>query len=426
LRFLPALFVCCWVAAAPGVAWAAQPSSPPPLTVDESVALALRNNPRLSAAAREVVAAQSGVRAARARANPDITFAPGFTSGGSDEEFRVQQPLELNGTRQARAGVAVAGLRGTEARAVVELRDVVFDTRSAYYELARARELHALARDVLTSAEEFDRIAGRQVELGSRPGIDLAQTGIEATRACQQVTLAESQEAVALAALNTLVGRIPEEPAGPLSLLPAISDAVDEPAARGAALAARAEIAVEEAARDQFRQEARLARAEGRPDLAPLFRANSLTRGGGSSGFGVGITLPLLDFGSRRNRIRQAEQAARAQEDRITATQSQVRQEVAQTLARLRAAQTVTKSYQQGVLEQARRLLDASRVGFQEGKTGVVALLEAQRTYRSVQTEYTNALVDAAIARAALERATGAVSPSLLPAAPGAEPRGTQ
>ena len=419
MRFLPALFVCFWAAAAAPVAAGAQSSPPPPLTTDDAVAVAVRNNPRLSAAVREVVAAQSGVRAARARANPEISFAPGFTSGGSDEEFRFQQPLELNGTRQARTGVAHAGLRGIQAKAVVELRDLVFDTKSAYYELARARELHALAGDLLRSAEEFDRVARRQVELGSRPGIDLAQTGIETTRARQQVTLADSQIASVSATLNTLLGRAPEEPVGPLSSLPVTDGALEETATRGAAPAGRAEIAVEEAARDQFQQEARLARAEGRPDITPLFRADSLTRSGGSSGFGVGITLPLLDFGSRRARIRQAEQAARAQEDRITATRNQVRQEVAQALVRLRAARTVAESYQQGVLDQARRLLDASRVGFQEGKTGVVALLEAQRTYRSVQTEYTNALVDAAVARAALERATGAVPPSLLPAVVG-------
>lgn len=422
------LFILALLYFAPGLRAGAQ-SLPPPapaLTVDEAVTLALRNNPRLSAAAGEVVAAQSGVRAARARANPDITFTPGFTSGGSDEELRVQQPLELNGTRQARTGVARAGLRGTQARAVVELRDVVFDTKSAYYELARARELHALAGDLLRSAEEFDRVARRQVELGSRPGIDLAQTGIEATRARQQVTLAQSQETVALAALNTLLSRAPEEPLGPLAPLPAATESVDEAGARATALAARAEIAVEEAARDQFRQEARLARAEGRPDLAPLFRADSLTRSGGRSGFGVGITLPLLDWGGRRARIRQAEASARAQEDRVAVARNQVRQEVAQALARLRADQTVIESYQQGVLDQARRLLDASRVGFLEGKTGVVALLEAQRTYRNVQTEYTNALVDAAVARAQVEQATGAVPATLVPAAPGADQRGAK
>jgi len=390
--------------------------------VEEAVAQAMKNNPRLSAAAREVLAARSGVRSARALANPEITFAPGVTSlSGTGEELLVSQPLELNGTRAARTGVASAQLRATQARAIIELRELVFDVKMAYYELARAREQQALAAELLKTAEEFDRISRRQVEIGRRPGIDLAQTGIEVTRAQQQVTLTESQVTTALAALNTLLGRPPSEPIGSLSSLLFTPQPVDEETAMRQALAARAEITVEEAIADSFRQEARLARAEGLPDLAPQVRIGSLLRGipeassGNGFGIGIAINLPLFDHGSRRNRIRQAEESARAQADRITAARNQVRQEVQQALARLRASETVLKNYQQGVLDRARRLLEASRVGFQEGQYSIINILEAQRTYRAVQTEYTNALVDHVQARAELERAMGAVPASLLP-----------
>ena len=59
------------------------------------------------------------------------------------------------------------------------------------------------------------------------------------------------------------------------------------------------------------RHQARLARAEGRPDLTPQFRATSVTRGFREIGVGVGISLPFLDYGHRRNRVRQAEEAAK-------------------------------------------------------------------------------------------------------------------
>ena len=95
-----------------------------------------------------------------------------------------------------------------------------------------------------------------------------------------------------------------------------------------------------------------------------------------------------------------------------------MQQEVAQALTRLRAAQTTIQDYQEGVLVQSRRLLDASRTGFQEGSSRYTTLtvLEAQRTYRGVQTEYINALATQAQALAELERATGAVPVSLVPA----------
>lgn len=391
------------------------PLAPGLFTVDDAVTLAVRQNPRLTAAARDIGAARSGVRAARSPANPSVTFAPGLSgAGGSDTELLVQQPLEINGTRAARTGVATAQRRVTEASAVVELRNLVFQTKSAYYELARAREQAGVARDLLASAQQFDRITRQLVEAGKRPGIDQTQTGIEVVRAQQQVTLAGGQTAAAEVSLNSLMGRSPSAVVGALSPLSSAAETVPADAALQRALASRAEIQVEAANRDVFRQQARQARAEGLPDLVPQYRADSLTRGGGNSGIGLGVSLPLLDFGARRNQVRQAEQSARAQEARIAATQSQVRQEVAQALARLEAAQTIAQNYRSGVLDQARALLEASRVGFREGQTSVVALLEAQRTFRSVETEYVNAQVEAALARAELERATGAVPAGLL------------
>ncbi len=391
-------------------------TSPRPLTVDDAVALAVKQNPRLLAATRDIGAAKSGVRAARSLANPSLTFAPGIGStGGSDTELLVQQPLEINGTRTARTNVANAQRRVTEAGAVVELRNIVFQTKSAYYELVRAREQAAVTLDLLQSAQEFDRITRRQAEVGTRPGIDQTQTGIEVVRAQQQVTLAGGQVAAALIGLNTQMGQAPDTPIGALSPLTTSPQMVQTDLALRQALGSRAEIQVEEANREVFRQQARQARAAGLPDLVPQYRASSLSnRGSTTSGFGLGISLPFLDFGGRRAQIRQSEQAASAQEARISATQNQVRQEVTQAQARLAAADAVVQGYQQGVLDQARTLRDASRRGFQEGKTSIVALLEAQRTYRSVQTEYINAQVDAAVARAELERATGAIPANLL------------
>ncbi len=388
-----------------------------PLIVGDAVAQAVHNNPRLSAALRDEQASRFGVGSARALTNPDITFAPGITSiSGSTDELLISQRLELNGTRAARTGVASAQLRATQAQTVVALRNLVFDTKSAYYELARAQERSAVARESLQFAEEFDRVARRQVELGARPGIEATQTGIEVVRARQQVAQAESQETAARAALNTLMGRDPAMPIGSLSMPPLSSPPVNKESIVQQAITSRAEISVEEATRDAFSQEARLARAQGLPDLAPQFRAGSVVRRFSDYGLGIAITLPLVDYGSRRERIRQAEQSAHAQTDRMAAVRNQVRQEVEQALARLRSAEIVLKEYPNGLLAQSLRLLTGSRTGFQEGKTSIISVLEAQRTYRAVQNEYANAQADYALANAELERATGSVSAATLPA----------
>jgi cobalt-zinc-cadmium efflux system outer membrane protein len=409
---------------APGLAAAQVP--PSPLSLEEAVGLAVRQNPRLAAASREILAAQAGVRAARVLPNPNVTFTPAITPDGSDEELLLQQPLELNGTRSARRGIAQAQLRRTQAEAIVALRDLVLNTKTAYHELARAQELRSLAQDLLRTTEEFHRGVRRQAEEGLRPEIDPVQTEIEVSRSRQQLILAESQVTIAQAALNTLLGRSPAEPVAAQPLLvnagassgdPAFTKPIDRELAIRQALASRTEIAVEEAQGEAFRQAGRLARSEGRPDLVPQLRAGSVTRGFSDYGVGVGISLPFLDYGSRRNRVRQAEVSAQAQAARVAATQNQVRQEVTQAVVRLEAATNVVRQYQQGVLSQARRLLDASLRALQLGAPGASLLnvLEAQRTYRGVVTEYTAAMASYAQAQAELERATGAVPAALLP-----------
>lgn len=401
-------------------------TAPRALTADEAVGLALQHNPRLTAVAREIAAAQAGVRSARALTNPSLTFTPAIINGGSDEEILLQQPLELNGTRSARAGVARAQLRQTEAEAFVELRAVVFETRVAYYNLARAQELRDLSQAVLRTAEEFSRGVRRQSEEGLRPGIDRTQAEIEVARARQQVTLADGQVRSAQAALNTLTGQATGDPVLAVTPIPFSPATVDPATLVQQALAGRAEIAAEEARRQGFRAEGGLARAQGRPDLAPQFRTESVLRSPRQPGIGVGISLPLLDWGGRRNRIRQAEESARAQEARIAAAQAQVRREVEQALARLRAAEGVVRDYQGGVLEQARRLLESSLRALQIGAPGasILTALEAQRTYRGVLTDYTNALTEHAQAQAELERAVATVPASRLPGLDTSRPQG--
>jgi outer membrane protein, heavy metal efflux system len=359
----------------------------PLFTAEDAVALAIKNNPTLSATVRDVTAARSGVRSAQALINPTFFVAPSVpNANGATDAVLLQQPLELNGTRSARTGVANAQLKQTQARGIVAVRGLVFDVKSAYYELARARELLALSQSLLATVQEFDRLTRRQVELGARPGIDLAQTGLEVTRAQQQVTLAETRVTTATIALNTLLNRPPTEPVGTLSPLPMTAELPDVEAALRQALEARAEITAEDATREGFRQQVRLARAEGRPDLSPTFRSNEIVRSFAPRDYGVSlaISLPLFDWGSRRNRIRQNEEAALAQTDRITAVQNQVRQEVTQVFAQLQATEKILRDYQGGILEQSRRLLEGAQRAFQTGAPGasLLTVLEAQRTYR--------------------------------------------
>lgn len=361
----------------------------------------------------ELRASGNGLAAASALANPTITFTPGFTRAGSDEELLLQQPLELNGTRSARAGIARARMMASRAQIELELREFIYSIKSAYIDLAKTQERLLLTKAIVASATELESIASRQVELGSRAGVERTQTAIEAKRAKQQATLAQAEYQSAQTALNVLIGQDITTPLS-VSLSYARSQRTPDADLIALATASRSELRVSTARQDEFRQESRLANASLLPDIVPQYRMESLTRSPRDGGFGISISLPLLDHGRVRNEARQADTLRKAEELRMKALQEQIRAEVTQALARLKAAEEVLSSYDDGLFSDSKKLLDATRSGYALGETSLATVLEAQRTFRSVQAEQIDALASYSQAAAELERAIGAVSPELL------------
>lgn len=382
----------------------------PALSLDAAVQEAISNHRRLAAGRKEATAARLSVRSARALANPEINFSPALDQfNGTTEELLITQPLEINGTRSARTKGALAQVRAADANLQTEQREVVATVKNSYIELWRERELQALAKSLLDTAQTVNQLAQKQVELGSRPGVDLAQTGLEVTRARQQETLALSRVRQAEAVLNAAMGRTPQAPLPAIALPLTKMELPTLDVALAGALVARSEVAEETARRDALQQETALAKAEGKPDIAPQFRSQYVTfqtPKRSDYGFSVAIRLPLIDWGARKSRIQQTETATLAQEDRIEQARQAIRQEVVQALARLEGATTILASFAQA-LPQAQKLLTATQLGFEEGKTSVLAVLEAQRTYRTTLTEYAQAQAELALAQAELNRVMG-------------------
>lgn len=403
------------------------------LTADDAVALAARHNLGLMAALQDAFAARSGVQSARALAPPLFTIGPAFQTGGTTDGLLFLQPLELNGTRNARTNIARAQLRLAQAQELQALQSFAYAARAYYYALAQAQASLALQQSLLATVRQFDLIARTQVRLGARPGIEAVQTAIEAARARQLVAQASGEEQAARAALNAYLGRAPLDPidtsralARPARPFPAVGIA----AVQQAALNGRAEVAVARASRDVPDAQASLYRAQGRPDISPSFRISQITPTYMDAGVGVVISVPI-DYGTRRSLIRQQQQAAQAQADRLDGAQAQVRLEAEQAVVRLQSAQAVLAEYDAGLLANAHAVLASAVAGYKAGGTTVIAVLDAQRTYRQILSEHLAAQANAAQAQAALDHAVGLVPPSLLAAInsslqAGPNPRNTQ
>jgi multidrug efflux system outer membrane protein len=119
------------------------------------------------------------------------------------------------------------------------------------------------------------------------------------------------------------------------------------------------------------------------------------------------ITAPIFDFGSIKNEKRAAQAEARAQQAHIALLKSQAASQIEQALILLEQRRATAEIYRSGIVPQTLELLRKTRIGFDAGASTYLEVLEAQRTLRSVQAEYLEALVGVRTSQIELERASG-------------------
>ncbi len=149
------------------------------------------------------------------------------------------------------------------------------------------------------------------------------------------------------------------------------------------------------------------------PDIELQVRRGSFFgQGASSTALRAVITVPIFDFGtiSREKKAVQAE--VRGQEAQITLLRQQAATQVEQALIRLEQQRQTVAQYRSVIVPQTLDLLRKSQIGYAQGASTYLEVLDAQRTLRQVQTEYLQALVATRTSEAALESALGATPPA--------------
>jgi outer membrane protein, heavy metal efflux system len=369
------------------------------------LATVLARHPQVRALRMELESARRLERGANLPHAPIVLLSPELTTGGVGEQFLLQQPLELNGARQARARIARAEYALVRAQAELELNDLLADALAAYHEYAYRAQIAAVAQEALQLAEQTREKIRLQVEVGARAGIDLIQADIERERVRQHAALRQAEAAAALERLRAALGGVsPDEVAtADTRATPTPSLSPDTP------LAVRIEQARLQAAQAQAQQ----IRVEGIPDLGVQVRIERFRDARTRPAFGLSVSLPFLDYGARQQQLRAQQQRAEAQQQRLLAARVRYEGERAAAQQRYEQARARAEAYQQRIMPQAEQLVQATQTGLEVGQISILQLLEAQRTARQVREETLMAAMELKLAEIELRRLRGEFAPYL-------------
>lgn len=370
-----------------------------PADVESALALALRYNPRVQALRHEIESAARLQRSAASFTAPHLLLAPALTTGGVGEELLLHQPLELNGIRQARSRVAQAEYEVTLAQSLTELNNLLAEVAAAYYEYTYRQRIAQAAEEALRLAERTRDAIQQQTEAGARAGIELIQAEIELERVRQHTLLRQTEARAALERLKTLLGN-PSEDAPPRTP-PPIEWAARLPSAD--ALWLRPELArlqLEQALAQQIRIEAL-------PDLGVQMRIERFDGAQTRPAYGLTLSLPLIDYGARQNRLRAQNARVAAQRLRLHHARELYNTELRIAEQAYQQAQTRAEAYRNTLLPRAQQLAQAAQVGLETGGLTLLQLLEAQRAVRLVQEEALQAELELKLGEIRLKQLRG-------------------
>jgi cobalt-zinc-cadmium efflux system outer membrane protein len=399
-------------------------AAPDEVTVDELVTRALADHPDVRAVRLEVEAAEGRLRQAGLRPNPMLDLG-GQKALSPDNNLTVgvTVPLDLNGRKEGRVGVAERELEIKRALVRERERRLRADVRMKAGELLAAQRNLGVTDHLLRVNREAFALIGERARRGAVPPLEASLLEVEVNRLDASQRLLAGRVEVFTVQLKSLAGMPPDvalrlrgELAGPPlaigraeAVREALAGRADLDAARGEAAMATAQVRKERA---EGRWDASINVGYQRQDFG--FPLNGLTSSGATRpiqdvfhyfGGGVSITLPVRN--QNQGNIAAAIATAKAAERRVDAATLTVRQEVEAAFAQYGAAARSLAVYERGVRDTASRNLDVVRQTYQLGRTTLLDVIAEQRRFIDVEMGYTESLKQVYDAAVDLDRAVG-------------------
>lgn len=376
------------------------------LTLRLALVLANRQNLDLSAARNRRAVSDAGIRIAKRHPNPALNVVPGQRNLPHEGVF-LDLPLEIGGQRSRRVGVALEERQLTDVEIRALERQIRQQTREAFYGFAYARERTNQLEQIVKLAQRLSQIAKERYAAGDVPRIEVVQAGLEVARAQTVAQVAHERENVALSQLNALLN----EPASTdWRLEGSLEDTL--PNVNLSYLIAQAEehndnlVHLEQ----QEKVEAsrlRLVKSERIPNLNLQFGSDFNAPGQYNAGPRSMFSLTIPLFYRNQGEIAQSLANQQVLSGQVAAARRSVAAEVEAAYYELAADQAQVDKYRTTLLPSAHTLESMAEASYQEGKTGILYVLDAQRNVQQVEAEYLNSLLALQDAFAILEQTVG-------------------
>ncbi|KOP23310.1 transporter [Hapalosiphon sp. MRB220] len=418
-----------------------------PITLQQAVELAQRNNTQLQISLLQLQRAKASLREAQAALFPTVDLSSSITRSQSassqlSSEIRAEQERDLppelrtessdepdtsfngqvqliyniftSGRRSANINAAEEQLRFQELDAMRQAEEIRLNVAQNYYDLQEADENVRIAQSSVRNAEVTLRDAQALERAGVGTQFDVLRAQVTLANAQQDLSQALSQQRIRRSQLATTLN-VPDaltvSAADPVRLAGLWNLPLEDTVVL--AYQNRPELQQQLAQRNINEQQRRLALSELGPQISLVASYNLLDRFDDSisvtDGYSVGLqaTLNLFDGGAARARADQQKANIRIAETQFNDTRNQIRFQVEQAYSELKSNldQVQTANI---ALEQARESLRLARLRFQAGVGTQTDVIAAENDLTRAEGNSVSAILSYNRALATLQRSVTA------------------
>jgi cobalt-zinc-cadmium efflux system outer membrane protein len=390
------------------------------VTLEQAIQMAFQHNHALQAARTTIQQSQAAEITANLRPNPtfftDWEYLPLFTrqqgetvadylQNSTEGDMGLSYLIERGHQRARRLQAAKDATAVTRSQVADNERGIAFQVGSLFINAQLAQSTLELAQADLKSFQETVAISEIQFKDGGMAENDYLKIKLQLLQFETDVQQALLNKAQALSDLRQQLG---------YESVPAMYDVVGEFEYRPLLVTIdelqakalqnrpdlRAAVLGVTAANSQYA----LAKANGKQD--PTVSAN-YSHANGISGVTWSFSIPLAIFDRNQGNIAQSRIAIRQAEEQRKAANGQVLTDVKDAYEGLQEAAKIAQLLKSTYLDVAQRSRDISEYAYRRGALALLDFLDAERTYRSTQLAYRQAVAAYLTALEQLRQAVG-------------------
>lgn len=397
-------------------------AAPVELSLDESIDLALRNNPSVKIAEAEKERTFWSIDDARTGRLPTMSYthtakrfentnADNALTNNFDNRLLISLPLYTGGRVEGAINQAKWYYKAADLGVAKSEQQIKLDATTGYYGILQAQNM------LIVNQESVDNLAAHlknvqaQYEVGTVAKSDVLRSEVELANAQQSLIKAQNTYELAVSSLNNVIGL-------PLDTELKIKEALKYeqyqqtlPGSIQYAMQQRPDIGQADATQQAAKEGIRVAKSNGLPTVSLNGYSDwSKADFPGDDNRNMGVTLTaswtFLDSGLTKSRVKQADATLVQKQEALKQTQDSVQLEVRQAYLSMQEAEKRISTSQVAV-DKAEEDFKIAQVRYSAGVGTNLDVLDAQVALTQAKTNYIQALYDHNTNKAKLEKAMG-------------------